>query len=384
MNISHKKINMLVACLALSLLSHILFLYILRMFGTYTFVAPVNHTQAVMVDLAKLRENSAPAEPQKPREASDEGKSPQEKPGEKRHGAQEEKADSPAPTAGPTEHVKLKPADSPHPKKQQIDTPAESSQPASAPVPAAARKAATAPVIAPPLRTAGEFLASKNEKLTYAISLLGLPVGNAELEAKNENGEVRITLRIKSNSAISSVYPVDDVVETRHIAGNFLITKIKQQEGSFKSDIGFTLFLRDKSVFWIDLLKKRSIKESIPTSDVLDTLSGFYYLRNRALQAGTTEMLHIYDSEVYADVPVEVLRREKMRLPNLKEVNTVVVRPLQQTAGIFRRTGEILIWMTDDANKVPVRIVTSIALGRVTADLVSAETTPVEEKAKEK
>ncbi|KAB0664369.1 DUF3108 domain-containing protein [Oryzomonas japonica] len=384
MNISHKKINILASCLALSLLSHILFLYTLRMFGTYTFVAPVNHTQAVMVDLAKLRENSAPVDPQKPREASDEGKSPQEEPGEKRHGAQAGKADSPAPTAGPAEHVKLKPADSPTPKKQKIDTPAESSQPASAPLPGAARKAATAPAIAPPLRTAGEFLASKNEKLTYAISLLGLPVGNAELEAKNENGEVRITLRIKSNTAISSLYPVDDVVETRHIAGNFLITKIKQQEGSFKSDIGFTLFLRDKSVFWIDLLKKRSIKESIPTSDVLDTLSGFYYLRNRALQVGTTEMLHIYDSEVYADVPVEVLRREKMRLPNLKEVNTVVVRPLQQTAGIFRRTGEILIWMTDDANKVPVRIVTSIALGKVTADLVSAETTPVDEKAKEK
>ncbi|KAB0671577.1 DUF3108 domain-containing protein [Oryzomonas sagensis] len=384
MNISHKKINILASCLALSLLSHILFLYILRMFGTYTFVAPVNHTQAVMVDLAKLRENSAPLDPQKPREASDAGKSPLEEPGEKRHGAQEKKADSPAAAAGPVEPATLKPVDSIPPKRQKIDTPAASSQPATAPLPGAARKAATAPVIAPPLRTAGEFLASKNEKLTYAISLLGLPVGNAELEAKNENGEVRITLRVKSNTAISSLYPVDDVVETRHIAGNFLITKIKQQEGSFKSDIGFTLFLRDKSVFWIDLLKRRSVKESIPTSDVLDTLSGFYYLRNRALQVGTPEMLHIYDSEVYADVPVEVLRREKVRLPNLKEVKTVVVRPLQQTAGIFRRTGEILIWMTDDANKVPVRIVTSIALGKVTADLVSAETTPVEEKATEK
>lgn len=384
MNIPHKKINILVSCLALSLVSHILFLYVLRMFGTYNFVAPVNSIQAVMVDLAKPRENSAPVDPPKAREASYEAKSHQEVPGAKSRVAREEKTASPVPTTAQAEHAKLKPADSAPPKKQKDDTPAESPKPANAPSPVASPKAAPAPVIAPPLRTAGEFMASKNEKLTYAISLLGLPVGNAELEAKNENGEIRITLRIKSNTAISSVYPVDDVVETRHIAGNFLITKIKQQEGSFKSDIGFTLFLRDKSVFWIDLLKRRSIKEPLPTSDVLDTLSGFYYLRNRALKAGTTEMLHIYDSETYADVPVEVLRREKIRLPNLKEVNTVVVRPLQQTAGIFRRTGEILIWMTDDANKVPVRIVTSIALGRVTADLVSAETTPVEEKAKEK
>jgi len=32
--------------------------------------------------------------------------------------------------------------------------------------------------------------------------------------------------------------------------------------------------------------------------------------------------------------------------------------------------------MTDDANKVPVRIVTSVALGTVTVELLSAESKP--------
>ncbi|WP_240732051.1 DUF3108 domain-containing protein [Geobacter sp. FeAm09] len=379
-----KRKRVLPLYLALSVLAHGLFLFSMGRFGSYTFVAPVNHIQAVMVDLTKPRDNSAPVAPPKAREVSDEGAGPQEVQGEKRQAPPAKKADSPAPTTVQDERGKQKPVDGDVPAKQKIAPPVEDTKPASAPAPHVPRKAASAPVIAPPLRTAGEFLASKNEKLTYLISLLGLPVGSAELEAKNEKGEVRITLRITSNTAISSVYPVDDSVETRHIAGNFLITKIKQQEGSFRSDTGFTLFLRDKSVFWVDLLKKRSSRETVPTSDVLDTLSGFYYLRNRPLLAGTTETLHIYDSETYADVPVEVVRRETIRLRNFKEVNTVVVRPLQQTAGIFRHSGEILIWMTDDANKVPVKIVTSIALGTVTAELVSAETTPAEEKAKEK
>jgi hypothetical protein len=122
---------------------------------------------------------------------------------------------------------------------------------------------------------------------------------------------------------------------------------------------------------------------TIPTDEVLDTLSGIYYLRNRQLHIGKTEELHIYDSETYADVPVEILRRETMHLPNFKKVDTLVVRPLQQTAGIFRRTGDVLIWMTDDAYKVPVRIVTSIALGKITAELVSAESKLPGEKIKE-
>jgi len=117
------------------------------------------------------------------------------------------------------------------------------------------------------------------------------------------------------------------------------------------------------------------------TDEALDTLSGFYYLRNRPLQVGKTEALHIFDSETYADVPVEVLRRESMRLPNFTKVDTVVVRPLQQTAGIFRRTGDVLIWMTDDAYKVPVKIVTSVALGTVTAELVAAESKDPQENA---
>ena len=98
------------------------------------------------------------------------------------------------------------------------------------------------------------------------------------------------------------------------------------------------------------------------------------------MQVGKTETLHIYDSETFADVPVEILRREELRLPNLSKVATLVVRPLQKTAGIFRRTGDILIWMTDDDHKVPVRIVTSIALGTITAELVSAESKPHEDQ----
>ena len=54
----------------------------------------------------------------------------------------------------------------------------------------------------PPLRNAAEFFSSKHEKLCYQITMYGIPVGDAQLEATNNSGELRITTRVQSNAAI--------------------------------------------------------------------------------------------------------------------------------------------------------------------------------------
>jgi hypothetical protein len=368
MTILFSKTRLLVLCLALSVLTHILVVYAVRMFGTYDFTTPIALSQVVAVDLTKsVNTPSSPVSPvgQENGDTNHSEKDPDSADGH----------DVNAPPSNPEQH---------QPTPAQTDSPAigshiKSSEAPDKPSPAKSRQSTPADLKTALLSNASNFLSTKSEKLTYVISMLGLPIGNAELEAKNENGEIWLTLRIKSNAGISSFYSVDDLIETRHIVGSFIIAKIKQQEGSFKGDTRFTIFQKEKSVFWINRITNRSQTEAIPTEEALDTLSGIYFLRNRQLQVGKTETLHIYDSESYADVPVEILRRETVRLPNLTTVNTLVVQPLQKSAGLFRRTGDVLIWMTDDENKVPVKIVTSVALGTVTVELVSAETTPLKE-----
>ena len=55
-----------------------------------------------------------------------------------------------------------------------------------------------------------------------------------------------------------------------------------------------------------------------------------------------------------------------------------MVKPNLKTDGIFKRTGELTIWLTDDDKKVPVRLETTIPLGKITAELVSAEAEPLQ------
>lgn len=227
--------------------------------------------------------------------------------------------------------------------------------------------------VLPPLRGAHEFLSTTREKLTYRITMLGLPIGEAVIEAAREQAGFHITTSIKSNPVISAIYPVDNLVETRLINGNYLVTKIRQREGLLKSDTGFTLKFREKTAFWADRTRNLYANDPLPREDVLDFLSGFYYLRTHRLEVGKSVELYLYDSNEYAPVTVEVLRRESVTLPGSRKVDAIVVHPLLKTEGFFKRSGEVLIWLTDDENKVPVKMETTITLGHVTAELVAAE-----------
>ena len=375
-----QKFRPLTVCLALSILVHILPTLVLRMTGTFDFGVPVNSPAAVMVDLADPGAGAASAarteQPVRNAPASA-GKfvvaqNPLLLP--EPAGSSSPASPGPQATRGPAEARRAKPAPA-----QNDET--EATPPRSGVTPlrteTAPPDAETAPPVAagadlPRLRT-GDFLAAQQEKLSYLISMHGIPIGSAELEAKNEQGVTTITLRVKSNAATSSIFPVDDLVETRHIDGKFIMTRIRQQEGAFRSDVMITINRGKRRVSLVDFARNRNQKLSVPSDGVLDTLSGIYFLRNRPLQVGRTETLHIYDSETYAEVPVEILRREELRLPNLAKVATLVVRPQQISSGIFRSTGAVLIWLTDDDHKVPVKIVTTVALGQITAELVAAE-----------
>lgn len=368
------KIRILTICVGLSVLAHLLVLFPLGKLGSYNFAGPVNPLKAVMVDLTRPGDGAKSAK-DVGQETSDtanvEGDAQKD---ENQGAAGDVSAGTPATGAGKRQ-TEPEPATSGTAiNTDNADASTQNTATTNETMPAELRKNLRLNVIQPPLRTAREFMATEREKLTYQISMFGLPVGIAELEAKNERGEIRITLRVKSNSVLSSLYPVDDLVETRHMGGNFILTRIRQQEGSFRSDRGFSIMLREKKVFWIDRLTNRSTTEPIPNDEVLDIISGLYYLRNRPLQVGKTELLQVFDSDTYTPLPVEVLRREQVRLPGFRKADTIVIKPHLKTDGIFKRTGDVTIWLTDDDFRAPVKVETQIPLGKVTAELLSAET----------
>ncbi len=104
-------------------------------------------------------------------------------------------------------------------------------------------------------------------------------------------------------------------------------------------------------------------------ADTYDPYSSFYHVRTLPLEVGKSVYVSILDTNQLWNVEVQVLKKEKLKTI-LGEVNTILIKPLMTSEGIFERKGEIYIWLTDDARRIPVKMRTKVTIGSVTATLV--------------
>ncbi len=107
---------------------------------------------------------------------------------------------------------------------------------------------------------------------------------------------------------------------------------------------------------------------------VLDVLSAFYVARARGVPADGTLAVPVYDAGRVYDLVFRVVGREVLDLPAPlgRGVATTIVEPLvPKGSGLFAQEGDLRLWVTEDARRIPVRARTRVAVGSVSADLES-------------
>lgn len=120
--------------------------------------------------------------------------------------------------------------------------------------------------------------------------------------------------------------------------------------------------------------KKHNTKESLTfPKDAQDMVSAFYYLRNhldvKSLKEGdVTDLNMFFDKENYV-FRLKFLRRETLKT-KFGKVNCLVFRPYVMAGRVFKEKESLTVWVSDDDNKIPVRIKASLAVGNLKADLV--------------
>jgi len=103
---------------------------------------------------------------------------------------------------------------------------------------------------------------------------------------------------------------------------------------------------------------------------VKDVLGALYYVRTRTFTVGEVIKIPVHDGRRSYTMEVDVLRKERVRVP-AGEFDCLVIEPKLQSEGIFLKRGRLLIWVTDDARRIPVKIRTAIPVGSVVARLES-------------
>lgn len=219
------------------------------------------------------------------------------------------------------------------------------------------------------------------ERLEFELSYTGIPAGRAVQEVSEDDAGLHIVSTARSADWLRFFFPVDDRIESfldsgtspRSIGAPRLYRE-RKHEGRTITNREAHFDHQKLSVTTIDN-RKKSEKQHAITTRTYDSLSSFYYLRTMPLQVGSSYFVDIYDCKRLWNTEVKVLRREELVTP-LGRFKTIVVHPLLKSEGIFARTGDMFIWLTDDERRIPVQMKSKVVVGSITATLTGGSYWP--------
>lgn len=257
---------------------------------------------------------------------------------------------------------------------QAAAAPAASTPEKTATPPAA--KTSPGPAVVFPQRPNAAF--KPGEKLTFSVEYFGIAAGFATLsveEAPDMHGRKvwRLKAEARTHPAFEWFFKVRDRIESYlDVQGLFSWQYEKHlREGGYSND----------SVIVYDQLNRQVVKDQGKTvvpapAWTQDVLSEFYFYRTLGAQPGETVDIPVVadDGKTY-EVLVTTRRQERVTVPT-GTYDCIVVVPALKFEGLFQQKGEVEIWLTNDARRVPVLIKSKIVIG--TIDIVLREAVVVE------
>jgi hypothetical protein len=222
-----------------------------------------------------------------------------------------------------------------------------------------------------PLRVIKNIAFNVGERLVFDVNYGVITAGEAVMSVPaydSVSGRkcFRIQFTVNSLSSFSWIYKVEDRYLTFIDVEAIAPLRFEQhiREGSFSKDF----------VAEFDHRKKIATtpKGQYPIPEyVHDILSAFYYVRTldlSSVKAGDMlTMFNFYNDTSY-ELGVKILGRQELEV-EAGTFRTIVVEPLVREGGLFKSDGRIVIWLTDDAAKMPVRVNTKVVIGSIDTEL---------------
>lgn len=211
------------------------------------------------------------------------------------------------------------------------------------------------------------------EHLVYDISWAGISVGEGDLQTEpgdtfNGREVFRLVSKATSNDWLSFFYPVSDRVESIVDANGLYPYKItvKQRHGFRKRDREIR-FNQDAHTA-VMLYKGKTYHYTVP-SQVQDILSSFYYFRTIPdLLPGRSVFIDVHEGKKNYKLEVQILSHETLETV-IGRVPTIKVKALARYEGLLMNKGDLYVWLTDDARRIPVLMNGKVSIGSITATL---------------
>jgi hypothetical protein len=209
------------------------------------------------------------------------------------------------------------------------------------------------------------------ERLIFDVNYGFVTAGEAVLAIKSidtisSRPCYRVEFTVKSLPSFSWIYRVEDLYLTFIDEQTIAPWRFEQhiREGNFHKDF-VAEFDQHRNV------ARAEGKEYAAPPYVHDILSAFYFVRTidfSGKNAGDIITMSNFYSDTTYELGVKVLGRQDLDI-EAGSFHTIVIEPLVKEGGLFKSEGRIVIWLTDDERKMPVRVNTKVIIGSIDTEL---------------
>ncbi|MCL2790345.1 MAG: DUF3108 domain-containing protein [Desulfobulbus sp.] len=217
---------------------------------------------------------------------------------------------------------------------------------------------------------------SGTETMHYAISWSGgVKIGDVYLDIQREQGREDayiISAKVKDYGPLKVFYPVDDQF-TCSVYGPMKLPdryEVVQKEGfGRKTTTRLTRYDQANGILWFRKNKEeeRQFKVDGP---VYNEFAAFIITRALAFRDKEPLVVPTFAEGKRHMVQVSLVKREN-RKTIFGRKPTLVVQPKMQFKGLYEKSGNTTLWLTDDRCQVPVEIHSRIVIGSLVAELVA-------------
>ncbi len=180
-----------------------------------------------------------------------------------------------------------------------------------------------------------------------------------------------VRFQVRSLKSLDFLYKVKDSYRSVIDVGGIFSWHFEQhiREGDYRRDFKAS-FDQVKNYAYTEL--KGKINKFRVEPYMHDIVSAFFYVRTLDIGSMPKDTVfylkNFFDDTTYS-LGVKIMGKQTIEVEAGK-FRCVVVKPLVVEGGLFQSEGKILIWLTDDERKIPVKVGAEILIGFVGAELV--------------
>jgi hypothetical protein len=203
-----------------------------------------------------------------------------------------------------------------------------------------------------------------------------LSVAN-RIHEQNERPCYKVDVHGRSVGAFTRIVKIRDTwgtyLDTAYMKPHRATRDMQENKYRLQEDL---IFDYNKRLVRVKRDERRDTTYRIP-NPIYDIVSGYYFLRQvdfKSLQEGTViTMDAFFDNQQYK-FKVRFVGKERIKT-KFGKVPCIVISPIMPDNSFFDGENAIRLWMSDDANRVPVRCSAELAVGSVDLDLTEYQGT---------